>query len=183
MFDSGGYELIFVQRDRIKKQGNHLESYIFKFFSNKSKTKYIIKADYHKQNVFAIKFYPKIYKYLDEKKYHRISNKGDVSNVLITCVKVIPKLLKIYPSASFSFIASPSIDNISDRVEDYQSNQRFRIYRQLVIQKIGSRTFDHFEFDEVSAYMLVNRSNLNIESYVSDVSTMFIDTYDDLLTI
>lgn len=183
MFDSDGYELIFVQRERIKKQGSHLESYIFKFFSNKSKTKYILKADYHKQNVFAIKFYPKIYKYLDEKKYHRISNKGDVSNVLITCVKVIPVLLEKYPNSSFCFIASPSIDNTSDRVEGYQLNQRFRIYRQLIIQKIGSMTFEHFEFDGVSAYLLVNKSNVNIKLYVSDVSKMFVDTYDDLLTI
>lgn len=183
MFNSEGYELVFVQKDRIKKRGNHLESYIFKFFSTKSKTKYILKADYHKQNIFAIKFYPKIYKYLDDKKYHRISNLGDVSNVLITCIKVIPELLNKFPGSSFCFIASPSIDKTSDRFEGFRMNQRFRIYRQLVIQKIGSETFEHFEFNEVSAYLLANKLNSNIEQYLSGVTQMFIATYDDLLSI
>ncbi len=35
-------------------------------------------------------------------------DRGDVINVLVTCLKIIPIVLSRIPSASFGFIASPS---------------------------------------------------------------------------
>jgi len=182
MFDSDGYALKFIQRDRIKDQSAHLQSYIYKFFSEKTKLFYIVKADYHKYNVFAIKFYPKSYRGYKEK-YNTITNKGDVQNILITCAKVIPLLLKDFPTSSFGFIGSPSIDARSNRVENYVINQRFRIYRQIVSQKIGTSTFVHFEYEQISAYLLINRANSDIQTYELNVSQMFCETYDDIVNI
>jgi len=62
----------------------------------------------------------------------KLFNKGDVGNILMTCVKVIPLLLNDYPEASFGFIGSRTVDEISRKVESFINNQRFRIYRQLI---------------------------------------------------
>ena len=139
----------------------------------------MLRADYHEENVFAIKFYCKKDRH-SEHKYSKIVNKGDVGNILITCLKIIPILLKRYPLASFAFTGSRSIDFRSGKVEGYDRNQRFRVYIYIVAQKIGSQTFAHFTFDEVSSYLLENRALGDIEAAKDRMVGMFVETYDDL---
>ena len=122
---SKGYELSFVQKKNIR-ESNHIFTFIYKFYSPHTKLHYVVNADYHNEDVFAIKFYAKIHKKSDYK-YSKISNKGDLINILLTAAKVIPILHKEYLTASFAFSGARSIDIDSQKVENYQLNQRFRI--------------------------------------------------------
>lgn len=178
-FDYPGYELIFVQIDRCRDVSAHLLSYIFKFFSSKTGYNYILRAEYHSEDVFAVKFYCKKDK-RSRFKYHKIVNKGDVGNIFITCLKVIPILLQKYPTASFGICGSPTIDFKSKMIENYANNQRFRTYCYVISLKIGTETFTHYDYQNVSSYLLLNNKNPDLETKENLIIKMFSDTYHEL---
>lgn len=181
-FDSKGYELTFVQKRAIRDKSAHRFTFVYKFFSPITKYIYILNADYHDSDVFAIKFYVKHHRKSNHK-YSIITNKGDVANILITCAKIVPILLKDYENASFSIAGSRSIDKCSKKVEDFTENQRFRIYRILASELFGAITFSHFEYPRLSAYLLVNNNCENITVKENEIVKMFSETYNELLDV
>lgn len=179
-FDFHGYDLEFIQKKKIKDESEHLYSFIYKFRSPITKLHYILTADYHNNDFFAVKFYPKSLKKSDYK-YHIITNKGDVGNILITCLKIIPLLLQDYPRASFGFAGAPSYDKKSERLEKYDKNQRFNIYKYIAQLKIGSQTFQHYEYEEISGYLIVNRNcKGGIDIMEPLLRKMLSETYNNL---
>ena len=181
-FDSLGYSLKFIQKDWCTDKTSHLFTCIYKFYSPRTRLQYILRADYHEEGVFAIKFYVQQHSKSDHK-YSKVTNKGDVANILATCIKVIPILLKEYPEASFGLLGGRSIDKKASKVESYEENQRFRIYRTYASKKIGTKTFTHIEYTSISAYLLINNSCSNIEEKEARIKKMFIETYPDLLNL
>lgn len=178
-----GYGLKFIQKRFCKDGSDHLFSLVFKFYSPVTKLWYILIADYHNGDVFAVKFYAKMHRKSDFK-YSKIINKGDLGNILITCLKIIPLLMKDYPNASFGFIGSRTYDKVSKKLENYKRTQRFNIYRDLVQKKIGTKTFEHFEYEEISGYLLINRNNgVSILHKEALLKTMFANTYTNLLDV
>lgn len=175
---SRGYELNFITIKRIR-DSTHLFTFIYKFYSPLTKLHYIVNADYHKEDVFAIKFYAKIHK-KSEFKYSKIINKGDLINILLTAAKVIPVLHLKYTTASFAFSGARSIDLHSKKVENYQLNQRFRVYRGLITKVFGSGKFTNFQYEEISAYMLVNNCSSDINEKEREIVKMFTETYNEL---
>jgi hypothetical protein len=143
---------------------------------------YVIYADYHEQDFFAVKFYAKKDR-RSSRKYSNIINKGDVANILITCAKSIPELLKIYPKASFGFIGARTIDVKSGKVEGYKMNQRYRLYKYHIPQLIGDKTFLHKSYPNTSAYILINRKNIDLNKTERLIKSNIVNTYPDLLNI
>lgn len=179
-FNCDGYELKFIQKQKIKDGSSHLFSYIYTFYSAFTKYKYVLKADFHEKCFFAIKFYPKRYR-SSEKKFSVITNKGDVANILVSCLKVIPVLLSKYPTASFGIAASRSYDTQSKKYEPLENNQRFKLYSSIARKKIGDQTFQHYEYPEISGYLLINRAaNNEVDNHELQIKQMLINTYNDL---
>ena len=178
-FDYKGYPLHFIQKQPSNDESDHLFTLIYKFYSPVTNYYYVLRAEYHKEDVFALKFYCKKDKRSDYK-YSKIINKGDVGNILISCALAVPLLLKDYPSASFAFAGARSIDFDSRKVENYQKNQRFRIYRDVAAKKFGNKTFAHYEFEDLSAYLLLNRQYEDVEEHKEAIISMFASTYNNL---
>lgn len=179
-FKHTGYELKFIQKKTIKDDSDHLFSYIYKFYSPVTRLNYVILADCHKYDFFSIKFYPKRYKKTD-KKYSLITNKGDVGNILISCLNVIPPLLEKHPHASFGFAGARTIDKYSKTIEPLENNQRYRTYTYIAQRRIGDKTFQHFEYPEISGYMLINRvCDLGVEKREAVIQKMLRETYNEL---
>jgi hypothetical protein len=147
---------VFIQKHSHKSGDAHQFTLVYKFFSPITQYHYIILAEYHDEDFFAIKFYCKKDKRSDYK-FNKIVNKGDVSNILITCLKVVPLLLSAYPHSSFGFTASRTIDFKSKTTEDLNKNQRYKVYSRLVENTIGNAYFAHYAYEDISAYLLVNR--------------------------
>lgn len=179
---SKGYPIKFIQTHPVNDKSSHLTSYVFKFFSLKNKLHYIVRVELHDNNFYAIKFYAKKDRKSDNK-YNNVTNKGDVANILISCAKPIPYILKLNPLASFGFIGSRTIDRYSNKVEGLENNQRFKLYNYHLPQLIGSETFLHISFKSASSYALINRKVENIDVYKEVVKTMVIDTYDSIMDI
>ena len=177
-FNYLGYKLNFIQKSNCKDKSSHLFTIVYKFYSPVTKYNYIINADFHKEDVFAIKFYCSKDKRSDFK-YNKIVNKGDLGNIFITCAKVVPLLLKSYPTASFGFCGARSVDFKSKKVENYIKNQRFRIYKNIVSIKFGTVTFTHYEYEKISSYLLVN-NNCNKAVSEKRIKKMFSSTYNNL---
>lgn len=181
-FDYTGYNLKFIQRNPCKDGSSHLYSYIFKFHSPITNHIYILIAEYYNKNVFSIKFYSKRHR-KSQHKYNKIINKGDVGNILISCLNVIPYLLNIHPTSSFAISSSRTIDFKHKRVENSENNQRFKLYKYIIQKKIGTETFSHFEYTKISSYMLINNKNDNIEQKERELVSMFSHTYMELSNI
>lgn len=96
---------------------------------------------------------------------------------------MVPILLANHPEASFGFIGSRTVDKASQRVEGHQNTQRYRIYKELVKEKIGSLTFEHVDYQALSGYLLLNRSAINLKAKESAILTMFAETYNNLLDV
>jgi len=173
------YHLNFIQKKPCADNSAHLFTLVYTFHSEVTKLKYVVQAEYHVNNIFAIKFYAKPHRKSDLK-YSKIVNKGDVHNILTTIASLVPHLLKTYPDASFGFIGSRSYDKKVQKVEPYSRNQRFRIYGELVKRLFGDQTFSHFSYDEISAYLLVNKSVEDVKLKRRQIEIMFIDTYTEI---
>lgn len=182
LITSKGYELKFIQTHPVKDNTAHLVSYVFKFYSPKTKLNYILTADYHENTFFAIKFYAKKDKRSDNK-YSKVVNRGDVGNILVTCAKVIPLILKKFPNASFGFIGSRTIDFYSEKIEGYSNNQRFRLYTYHLRQFIGTKTFKHIAYEKASSYVLLNNNITDLIKLEESIKTMVIATYSNILNV
>ena len=182
MFNSPGYNLKFIQKTAIKDGSSHLYKHIYKFKSEKTRLIYIVHADEHEHDFFAVKFYAKKDRKSDYK-YSKIINKGDVVNILVTCIKVIPILLASNPLASFGFVGSRSLDEMSDKVESFSRTQRYRIYVRLVSTRIRHVTFTHFDYEAVSGYMLINNKHSNIDEVEAKLKRMLAETYSNITNI
>ena len=175
------YPIKFIQKDICKDGSDHLFTYIYKFYSSDTKLHYIIRAEYHTEDVFAVKFYCQ----RDSKsdfKYNKIVNKGSAIKIIITCIQLIPELLVKHPKASFALYASRSIDfsSSSKLTEGLEENQRYRIYKYFIQTRIGSKVFTQFDYPSISSYILINNTNENINQKESDILEMFSRTYDSL---
>lgn len=176
MFDSPGYELEFVQRSACKDGSDHLFTYIYKFYSPVTHYRYVVRAEYHRENVFGVKFYAKPHRGSDFK-YSKLVNRGDTQNVLITCIKVIPLLLELHPTASFGFVAARSVDAKLAYTEKFSLTQRFRVYLHLATVRLGRDTFTHMSFPALSSYLLVNNKNTDVLAAAGLIYAMFERTY------
>ncbi|UON80750.1 hypothetical protein MUK70_16920 [Dyadobacter chenwenxiniae] len=133
-------------------------------------------AESHEGNVFAIKFYCKKDKRSDFK-YSKITGRGDLGNIMITCLSAIPVILSSCPDASFAFAGAASVDLKSKKQERGVRTQRYIIYKYIASTVIGMETFEHFAYDGVSSYMLINRKNKNCVVTAEKFMTMFSETY------
>ncbi|MDT0678833.1 hypothetical protein [Autumnicola musiva] len=177
-----GYPLNFIQEEPATYVACHDRTWIFKFFSPKVKLHYIVRAERHSHEFFAIKFYAKKHKRSD-RKYNIVINKGDVANILVTCAKAIPYILTDYPNASFGFIGSRTIDPYSNKVEGYANNQRYKLYKYHIPQLIGDQVFVHTAYKKASAYSLINKNVGDTKKYEKKVKSIIVNHYENILDI
>jgi len=82
-------------------------------------------------------------------------------------------IYKANPKASFGFIGANSEN------ESTENTKRYRVYNRLVATKISNELFKHVEDRQTSAYMLVNRKEL--EEYpdlIEKIERTFEELYD-----
>src|SRR5690606_21571741 len=96
------------------------------------------------------------------------------------CLSLIPDLLKLHPGCSFAILSSRTIDfsNVNKLTESMQKNQRFRVYSRFLQDRIGNKTFTHFQYESLSSYLLINNSVVDIDKKERDIKEMFERTYN-----
>lgn len=175
------YALKFIQQDPCTDGSDHLFTDIYKFYSPDTRLHYILRADYHTGDVFAIKFYCKAHRKSDFK-YNIIVNRGYCLKILNTCLSVLPELLRNYPNSSFALYSARSVDLSTSQklTEDIKENQRYRIYKNFIQSRIGTHTFTHLFYPEISSYLLINNRYPDVIIKEQEILQMFHRTYHSL---
>lgn len=175
------YELKFIQKESCRDGSDHLFTYIYKFFSPDTKLRYVLRAEYHTGDVFAIKFYNKAPR-RSVFKYNIIVNRGYCLSILNTCLQVLRYLLVDFPEANFVLSSSRTVDLTNSRLltEDLKENQRFRIYKNFIQTRIGIGTFTHLFYSDISSYLLINNRNNDVRLKEQEILDMLQKTYENL---
>lgn len=178
------YDIHFIQKASPRDGDAFRLSYIYKFRSNKTEKyqslKYIIRVEVI-DDIYAIKFYAARDRKLDNK-YNRIikaHSYSDTLRIFVTCASIVPMILKDEPLASFIINGAQSLDLKSNKIEDKANNQRFRLYRNIAIRLFGKVLFEHYEFPEISSYLIVNKKDCpNIEEKKNRIKDTLLNIYD-----
>lgn len=98
--------------------------------------------------------------------------------IFVTCASLIPILVKDYPDFSYIVNGAQTIDPLN-KIENEAETQRFRIYRSLATKVIGEQHFGHYQFKEISSYLLIRRRcNSDIGEDKKRIKSMFLNLYD-----
>ena len=181
IFTKTPFPLIFAFKELVYDDSDHLYTLIYSFRSTETKQRYILRAEYHKADVFAIKFYLKNHS-LSKSRYSITANLGHTSRIYLTCASIVPLLLKKYPDASFGLIGSRSYDRKLRKVEPAKNNRRFNIYSELILQKFGEVTFAHYDYSDISGYLLVNK-NKDVLKAKKEIEEVLLKNYHDIHTV
>jgi hypothetical protein len=78
--------------------------------------------------------------------------------------------------ASFGFIATNSLKK-KGKEEVKANNQRYRIYKAVMLNFFGKQSFAHSRSARQSAYLLINRKQRPIRVFKAQAEKMFITIY------
>jgi hypothetical protein len=174
MFD-GYYNYKFIT----KLNPLHGDFYISKsIFSFEAETyRYIAEVELYQFNMYVIKFFPK---HLQDSKYKfsMVLNEEYAPKIIRTCINIMLEISNANPLANFGFLGSNTIS--TDFTESKYMTQRYRIYRQLMLNFFSENSYYHIENQTNSAYILLNKSHTNLKELLIDVQKMFISYYPDL---
>lgn len=176
------YPIRFIQKASPKGGDAFDFCRIYSFYTEATPTcqrlKYILRAEAH-EDVFAIKFYAARDTKLDDK-YNRILGVHSYTNALkifLTCASLIPILMVDFPTYSYIVNGARTID-VNKNIEGESETQRFRIYRALATKIIGTQLFEHYQFKEISSYLLVRKkTDVNIENEKNRIKNIFLERY------
>ena len=177
------YKCYFIQKASPSNGDAFDFSYIYKFYTDRTdkyqRLKYIIRVEAH-DSVFALKFYAARDRKLD-KKYNRILQAHGYTNslrIFVTCAYLVPEILKKHPNASFAINGASSIDIYSRKREGKYDSQRFRIYKVISNILFTRDKFEHYEFKEISSYLMVNKICGDVNTEKDRIKEMFLDRYE-----
>lgn len=134
--------------------------------------KYIIESEEYKHNIHIIKFFPKRLK-TNPKRFNILTGEKKMGHIVGTCIILILQILKKNPGANFGFLGSHTIDFKRQYEESRECTKRFKIYRYAVYSLIGEHVFAHEMDEKNSTYLLINRSNKDIEMIKKEANKMF----------
>jgi len=184
MFESGyNFTLLIssIERDEYPLIAKRL--YKFKTLANRV---YHVHIHEYEHRVFVLKFHLKIDE-SDRLRFNKTLNDFDTGRVLRTVIDISLSILKEEPFASFAFVGIFKVSS-----EDYKlyresrethATQRFRIYKTIAENLLGTETFIHSMEPRISAYLLINKKNINSESLIEEVIDMFSKAFQDIYEI
>ena len=146
-----GYPFILVMSEQGGSYYLSTGTLLYRFKSEKSHLSYLVRAESYPEHTYCIKFYNKAHQHSDDK-YSLLTNTYEVRTILYTVYHILLDVLKRDPSASFFFVgASDEHDGVG------QATRRFGVYRIFTSSVVGDDYFEHFRFNEMSLYILVNK--------------------------
>lgn len=159
-----GYPFVLVMHEQGGSYFKSKGTYLYRFKSTKSKITYLVRAEQYSGHAYCIKFYDKNHRHSDDK-YSLLTNTFEVRTILYTVYHILLDVLQRDSQASFFFIgASDEHDEIG------QATRRFGVYRIFTSSVVSEDFFEHFRFNGLSLYILVNRAAVNErEAYANQI--------------
>ena len=125
---------------------------------------YIVQVDEYEHKLFCLKF---LIKGTEDNntKFSTITNNDDFIGIISTCIEILMNEFwtkELHNNPSFFFIGANS------KNEDKSITKRFRVYRQIIINKISATNFFHYESKKESVYLLLNRNMCTNSPHIRD---------------
>lgn len=161
-----GYPFIFQMNDYPYMKDPVLEYTMqYRFTSAKSRHKYIVRVERYIKHSYCVKFFDKA-NMASDLKFSLRTGTFEVRTILYTLFHIMLDVLKRDPKASFFFIGETDEKDIPGR-----ATRRFRIYRRFVSTLIGEQLFAHSRSDQLSLYILANRSAVDdVDAYFQEIT-------------
>ncbi|GGB26360.1 hypothetical protein [Puia dinghuensis] len=176
MFNSSlPYVLLTVKYE--SDRSFHIKTYVYRVTTPAGN--YIIHLEEYTRDTYVIKFFPARFK-RNENRFHMISNDNVMQVVLGTALQIFVSCLKNNNRASLGFVATASF--LGQFREARENNQRFRLYKQIMQNFFGLKTFAHFVDVSNSTYLMANRSN-QIPEFVAEMQYAFSYLYPDMFDL
>lgn len=154
-----GYPFVFVMNDKTDADDKLLYTMQYRFKSTKSHFTYIVRVEKYINHCYCLKFYNKTTSE-SKNKYSLRTNTFEARTIFYTLYHIMMDVLNKDNRASFFFIGA---DDEKDEIG--KSTRRYRIYRRFVSSSVSNNVFEHFRFNELSLYILVNR-NVDMDNSV-----------------
>lgn len=165
------YEYRFVQNFN-EKDGHLIGKRLYTFTSTKTNLCYWVWVEKYDFDIYAVKFHLKNHRH-SKSKYNLKTNTYEPRTIVQTCINIMLGIYQENDNASFGFIGSNS------EGEDVSMTKRFRFYRTIMATTFSDRHFEHIEYPQKSAYLLVNKDNLtNNPDLIDRIEKAFIEQYD-----
>lgn len=133
--------------------------------------RYIVNVEEYPYDMYVPKFHLKAHTDSDQK-YQLLTGFNDASRVISTCIRVMLSFHKENPAASFGFVGINLVN------ESKETTKRFRVYRQLMINLFSPIKFSHFEYEQESAYIILNKQRQSEEeNLLEKIEALFREHY------
>lgn len=174
MFDAG-FTFSLIQQNIFKKKELISES-IFQFKTSKNK-RYIVTVEEYPHHVFVPKFYPSTEKN-NPNRFAILTNEYEGTRIIRTIIDIMLLTYKNNPLASFAWLGIAT--SMKEKKEGKSFTQRYRIYKNVMLNFFDPNNWFHYDDYLTSTYLLINKKQANIESFLQNTIRMFTDIYPDL---
>lgn len=159
-----GYPFIFQMNDRSGSDDVLEYTLQYRFRSEKSHHTYIVRVERYKEHSYCLKFFDKA-NMLSDNKFSLRTGTYEPRTIFYTLFNIMLDVLKRDPKASFFFIGAND-----EKDEPGFATRRFRIYVRFVASVISWKHFEHYRYNELSLYILVNRNSVDdMDAYAQKV--------------
>jgi hypothetical protein len=161
----------------IRNQPPILKEHIYSFLTGK-KNRYIVRVEEHENDLFVIKFHLKAHKN-SESKYVILTHFHDAPRKIIyTCILIGLSIVAKNPKASFGFIGSPTIPELSRaKSERLSCTKRFKIYTKFAYTLFSPDNYKHFQDQAHSSYLLLSKKKLEINPALLEDIQLSLETH------
>lgn len=162
----------YINSHKRVEGGQQIVTYNYSF-RGKTNKRYIVLAELHPHNIYAVKFYLQEHKSC-AKKYQRLTSIGEGSRIITTLANIIKVLYAKDDTSSFAFYGMHS------EGEPKGETKRYRLYARILENLVSSVFFQHEKSAKNSAYLLLNRK-YNDPDLLKKVEAMFKELYEGVL--
>lgn len=164
------YGSVFIQSKSPTCKGM-IKIDLWRFKSLKTGKIYLVDVEIYEKNIYGVKFYLKSQAHKKDK-YSYQTNDFEPRRIVLSCIYIMRYYYQLDGKSSFAFIGAHNAG------ENTVCTKRFRFYRAMVNTYFGMQTFEHHTDEEISAYLLIRKSELD-NGYINidDIEEFFKKIY------
>lgn len=149
-------------RNPFVDDADFIKTDIYRF--DTEKRKFLVEVACYDNSIYIVEYYDRVDKNSKAfNRYGKLLGDENASKIIRTCFQLMLQYLDNDPLASFAFMGSPTFIE-GQQVELFQATKRFRIYRFVAINLLGEDSFEQFEDENSSCYLIAN--NLSNKVFV-----------------
>ncbi len=133
----------------------------------------------YENSIYILKYYATCH-VKSKDRFNIILGDEKVGPIIRTCINIMLEFYQKDPFASFGFLGSHSINKKKKIIESKSNTQRYRIYKKVMLNFFGTKSFAHSRNQNHSVYLMINKKNKNIRQFKKQAERSFSAIYRNL---